>query len=58
MKIWVDDVRPAPKGYVWCKSVIDFDFLKFVVKINEFYYKIFHLYMKENRKENSYDRNL
>lgn len=21
MKIWVDDVRPAPKGYVWCKSV-------------------------------------
>ena len=23
MKIWVDDVRPAPKGYVWCKSVND-----------------------------------
>ena len=23
MKIWVDDVRPAPKGYVWCKSVYD-----------------------------------
>ena len=21
MKIWVDDVRPAPKSYVWCKSV-------------------------------------
>lgn len=21
MKIWVDDVRPAPEGYVWCKSV-------------------------------------
>ena len=21
MKLWVDDVRPAPKGYVWCKSV-------------------------------------
>lgn len=21
MKIWVDDVRPAPKNYVWCKSV-------------------------------------
>lgn len=20
-KIWVDDVRPAPDGYVWCKSV-------------------------------------
>lgn len=21
MKIWVDDIRPAPNGYVWCKSV-------------------------------------
>ena len=21
MKIWLDDVRPAPDGYVWCKSV-------------------------------------
>lgn len=21
MKIWVDDVRPAPEGYMWCKSV-------------------------------------
>lgn len=21
MKLWVDDVRPAPQGYFWCKSV-------------------------------------
>lgn len=21
MKLWVDDVRPAPAGYFWCKSV-------------------------------------
>lgn len=21
MKIWVDDLRPAPPGYEWCKSV-------------------------------------
>lgn len=21
MKLWIDDVRVAPKGYVWCKSV-------------------------------------
>ena len=21
MKIWVDDVRPAPEGYVWCQTV-------------------------------------
>lgn len=20
MKIWVDDVRPAPEGYVWCMT--------------------------------------
>lgn len=23
MKIWIDDVRPAPEGYEWCKSVND-----------------------------------
>ena len=23
MKIWVDDVRPAPEGYVWLKTVND-----------------------------------
>ena len=22
LKLWIDDVRPAPDGYVWCKSVI------------------------------------
>lgn len=21
MKIWIDDIRPAPEGYKWCKSV-------------------------------------
>lgn len=20
MKIWVDDIRPAPEGYIWCSS--------------------------------------
>ena len=23
MKIWIDDIRPAPDGYVWIKSVYD-----------------------------------
>jgi hypothetical protein len=23
MRLWIDDVRPAPEGYVWCKSVND-----------------------------------
>lgn len=21
MKLWIDDIRMAPKGYIWCKSV-------------------------------------
>ena len=21
MKLWIDDVKPAPEGYVWCHSV-------------------------------------
>lgn len=21
LKLWVDDVRPAPDGYIWCQSV-------------------------------------
>lgn len=20
MRLWIDDVRPAPEGYVWCKT--------------------------------------
>ena len=23
MKLWIDDVRPAPEGYVWLKSVVE-----------------------------------
>ena len=23
MKLWLDDVRPAPDGYYWCKSVVE-----------------------------------
>lgn len=21
MKLWIDDIRPAPEGYAWCNSV-------------------------------------
>lgn len=29
MKLWIDDVREAPKGYEWCKSVNEsIEFLK------------------------------
>ena len=23
MKLWIDDLRPAPEGYIWAKSVSD-----------------------------------
>lgn len=23
MKLWIDDVRPAPEEYVWCKSTLN-----------------------------------
>lgn len=23
MKLWIDDVRPAPNGHIWCKTVND-----------------------------------
>ena len=32
MKLWIDDVRPAPTGYEWVKSV---DQAKMVIEINE-----------------------
>ncbi len=32
MKLWIDDVRPAPIGYEWVKSV---DQAKMVIDINE-----------------------
>ena len=32
MKLWIDDVRPAPTGYEWVKTV---DQAKMVIDINE-----------------------
>ena len=37
MKLWIDDVRPAPDGYVWCKSVNE---AKQVILDNEYTNKI------------------
>ncbi len=36
MKLWIDDVRPAPEGYVWCKSV---DEAKAAIEDNERWYQ-------------------
>ena len=32
MKLWVDDVRPAPEGYVWAQSVM---MAQAVIKVEE-----------------------
>lgn len=36
MKLWIDDVRPAPEEYVWCKSV---NKAKRIIMRYEFLYK-------------------
>ena len=44
MKIWVDDIRQAPDGYVWCKSVNDarqkIESVEYANKTNHFKYPI------------------
>lgn len=46
MKLWIDDIMPAPKGYVWTKSVDDaIDHIKnkelmFKISGGKEYYKI------------------
>ena len=36
MKLWIDDVRPAPEGYRWCKSVYE---AKETILNHELFYK-------------------
>lgn len=31
MKLWIDDIREAPEGYIWCRSVGD---AKYCIKIS------------------------
>lgn len=38
MKLWIDDVRPAPKGYVWCTTV---SAAKFAIQGEEDYARTF-----------------
>lgn len=35
MKLWIDDVRPAPEGYIWCTTV---DFAKKMIQWGEIFY--------------------
>ena len=35
MKLWIDDVRPAPVGYVWCKSVNETkEWIEYYINVN------------------------
>ena len=38
MKLWIDDVRPAPNGYVWIKSVSG---AKYAINAEEDYKRAF-----------------
>ena len=40
MKLWIDDVRPAPEGYYWLRTVIDAKFLIETVLGDSFEYLI------------------
>lgn len=42
MKIWLDDIRPAPEGYTWCHSVNEAKFLivEFMSFLKEAIYQI------------------
>ena len=35
MKLWIDDVRPSPEGYIWCTTV---DFAKKMIQWGEILY--------------------
>ena len=37
LKLWLDDMRPAPKGYIWCKSVLEADFMLRTAEDNYIY---------------------
>lgn len=37
MKLWIDDERPAPEGYIWCKSVNQ---TKQVIRANELIHEV------------------
>ena len=41
MKLWIDDVRPAPDGYYWLKSVLDAEL--FIQRHEEIRDKHYHL---------------
>lgn len=52
MKIWIDDVRPAPDGYVWIKSVNE---AKLFIVRNKCYEKLINLHDSGLRKLFEFD---
>lgn len=37
VNIWLDDIRPAPEGYIWCKSVNQCVFEKLNKNLTKFF---------------------
>lgn len=48
MKLWIDDMRPAPAGYVWAKSVFE---AKQKIKYHEALYKYNPQYFNDDEIE-------
>lgn len=48
MKLWIDDVRPAPEGYVWCKSVGE---AQGKIKYIEYFNKRYRIFTSDGIKE-------
>ena len=53
MKLWIDDVRPAPDGYTWIKSVNEAE--SFIKKCEEISNSHYHLAIKCFNKGNEVD---
>ena len=57
MKLWIDDVRPAPEGYVWVKTVneakqIILEFYEFANKISN---SGLHAYLSKHDKDSVFN---
>ena len=51
--IWIDDVRPAPEGYIWCKSVNEAK--RAIVNSIHLYYSIPHLDIDHDAGDYAWD---
>ena len=50
MKLWIDDVRPAPEGYIWCKSVNEAKKqIEDIEKEQQYFYNLAHDFLHSGK---------